>query len=873
MKENLFKKIIYFLCVIIFTIYILYRIFFTISFNLGTICLIFSILLLLVELWDCFDAYIFFFNILIPNSPKYNKPNINNISFPNVDIFIATYNEDEKIVKYTVSKCLELDYPNKNMVHIYICDDGNRKNIKELSKTLNVNYISRVNRKDFKAGNYNNAISKTSSPYIVTLDADMAPEANFLMETIPYFFSEEKVGFVQLPQSFRNPDIYQYRFNLEKEIPFEQDYFYNFINQKKSSFNAGIYCGTNAVISRKALAEVNNFSTNTLTEDLSTGMKIEANGYKGIVLDIPLVYGESVLDLEGFLKQRTRWSRGCIQILKHSNFILKKGLNIKQKLEYLSCISYWFFGIKRLIYLLAPLLFTFLNIITIDCNLKVFVALWLPSYLFRRLIIDIFSGHTHSSTWNKIYETILAPVISKEVFKELFGLKKIGFEVSPKNETLKSSYSKANIKLLCSHLTLLVLNIIGYIVCFYKFVLYSFSPIYILSLLFLLSNIFYLTVATIFDTNNRLYNVNDFKPNKVKKYSIKSIFNIFTNLTLKKNNFEVKKITGFKKVFICFSFLIFTSVCLAIPWKNIIRYGTPNLVSGSGNLYVKGSKLYNRYNEPFVLKGLSSHGLQWYSDVLTYDNLKYLRDNWGINAFRLALYTEENGYISNPSLKNKLLELTDNLIDLDMYVIIDWHILSDGDPMIHINESKDFFYEVSFKYKDCPNVIYEICNEPNNVTWEDSIKPYANEIIPIIRKNSPNSLIIVGTPNWSTYVDDIIASPLEFKNILYACHFYAGTHKTDNRNKVQKVLDNNLCVFVSEWGTTNLTGDDELSLGSSAEWIEFLDKNNISWINWSFSNKDENSAILKPVYINTSEDIDNNLTDSGKYIKSIISTK
>lgn len=873
MNSRYIKNLLYFLCVISFTVYILYRIFFTISFDLGITCLVFSLLLLIVELWDCFDAYIYFFNILIPKKKDYIKPILNDSSFPNVDIFIATYNENEKILTNTITKCLELDYPNKELIHIYVCDDGNRSHIQELAKKLNVNYISRKNRNNFKAGNYNHAINKTSSPYIVTLDADMAPEKDFLLETIPYFFSEEKIGFVQLPQSFTKPDIFQYRFNLENDIPFEQDYFYNYINIKKGTINAGIYCGTNAVFSRQALIEANYFSTNTLTEDISTSLKIESIGYKGIVLDKTLVYGESVLDFDGFIKQRTRWSRGCIQILKHSNFLFKNKLSIRQKLEYLSCISYWFFGIKRMIYFIMPLLFSMLNIITIDCNLNLFIALWIPSYLLRRFVIDLFSNHQHSSTWNKIYETILTPVVCKEVFKELLGIQKIGFEVTPKDNNIKKSYSKTNIKLLITHAFLLLLNLIGYIICLYKFVLNKFSPLYLLSLVFLLTNIFYLLIAVIFDTNNREYNVIDFVPNKVKKYSIKSIFKIFLNLNTKKHTSKNMHKYKLKKPILCGLLIIVISLLSIVPWNKIIRTGTPNLVSGSSNLYVSGTKIYNRYNEEFVLKGISSHGLQWYSDLLTYDNLKHLRDEWGINAFRLAMFTEEGGYIENPSLKQKVLEISNILIDLDMYVIIDWHILSDGDPMKHINESRDFFNEVSSLYRDCPNVIYEICNEPNNVTWEDSIKPYANEIIPIIRKNSPNSLIIVGTPTWSTEVDQVINSPLEYKNILYSCHFYAGSHKTETRNKVIKALEANLCVFVSEWGTTNLTGDTELSFDSATEWLNFLNENNISWINWSFSNKDEDASILEPVEINSPEDIDNHLTESGKYVKSLLTTK
>ena len=322
--------------------------------------------------------------------------------------------------------------------------------------------------------------------------------------------------------------------------------------------------------------------------------------------------------------------------------------------------------------------------------------------------------------------------------------------------------------------------------------------------------------------------------------------------------------------------MILILICIIAYWKapeKKILGSHNNLVSANGNLYIQGNTIYNKYNKPFVLKGLSSHGLQWYSDVLTYDNLKYLRDEWKINVFRLALYTEDNGYISNHALKDKVIELTNILIKLDMYVIIDWHILTDGDPLKYLDESKVFFNEISLRYSQSPNVLYEICNEPNHVTWEDSIKPYATKIIPIIRANSPDSIIIVGTPSWSTEVDAVINNPLEYTNVAYSCHFYSATHKSETRNKIKKAINNNLCVFVTEWGTTDLTGNKELSLDSAEEWMIFLNEYNISWINWSFSNKNESSAILRPVKINSCLDIDSNLTASGEFVKKYISTK
>lgn len=295
-------------------------------------------------------------------------------------------------------------------------------------------------------------------------------------------------------------------------------------------------------------------------------------------------------------------------------------------------------------------------------------------------------------------------------------------------------------------------------------------------------------------------------------------------------------------------------------------------VSYNGWLKVDGTQIKNEKGDNFVLQGISSHGLQWYSDILTNDNLKKLKETWDVNVFRIAMYTSEGGYISNKEeTKQKLITIANNVIDLDMYVIIDWHILSDNNPNIYKEDSKAFFEEISTLYKDTPNVIYEICNEPNGdaVTWDNDVKPYAEEIIPIIRKNSPNSLIIVGTPNWCQKLKPSVQNPLNYQNILYSCHFYAGTHKQELRDEVSYALENGLPVIISEWGTTDASGNGQVDVEESKAWIDFLKSNNISFINWSFSNKNEGSALLKSDF-NNQEDFNNYLTESGNLVKSLL---
>ena len=289
-----------------------------------------------------------------------------------------------------------------------------------------------------------------------------------------------------------------------------------------------------------------------------------------------------------------------------------------------------------------------------------------------------------------------------------------------------------------------------------------------------------------------------------------------------------------------------------------------NYVSYNGNLSLKGNNIVNEHGEIFTLQGISSHGLQWFNNLITDENIKTIK-SWGANVFRLAMYTKENGYVDNKSIYDDLIKDIDLVIENDMYVIVDWHILSDNNPNNYKAEAIEFFEKISSKYKNTPNIIYEICNEPNGGTSWDDIKSYAVDVIKTIRNNS-NNLIIVGTPTWSQDVDSVINNKIDDANTMYALHFYSGTHKEYLREKAKKALDNNIPIFVSEFGVSDASGNGGIYLDEADKWIEFIKNNNLSYINWSLSDKNESSALLKP---NSNTINDDTLSDSGKYIKSI----
>lgn len=287
-------------------------------------------------------------------------------------------------------------------------------------------------------------------------------------------------------------------------------------------------------------------------------------------------------------------------------------------------------------------------------------------------------------------------------------------------------------------------------------------------------------------------------------------------------------------------------------------------------LKVDSNKIVTESGEQVLLKGISSHGLEWYYELLTENAFKYLKKEFDINTFRIAIYPSEKFDLE--SIKLKLYPVVDKLIELDLYVIIDWHTLEEADPNVYIENSKIFFAEVSKKYSDSPNILFEICNEPNSnpVTWDNHIKPYAEKIIPIIRANSSKSIIIVGTPDYCKKVNKAADNPLNHENIVYSAHFYAGVHGKVLKDNIEYALEKEIPVLVTEWGTTDATGDGKIYEEASKQWIEFLEDKNIGYINWSFCNKKEGSAILNEKYTKEKDKVIHKyLTESGKLVKEI----
>ncbi|NED79031.1 cellulase family glycosylhydrolase [Streptomyces sp. SID11233] len=305
--------------------------------------------------------------------------------------------------------------------------------------------------------------------------------------------------------------------------------------------------------------------------------------------------------------------------------------------------------------------------------------------------------------------------------------------------------------------------------------------------------------------------------------------------------------------------------------------GTP--VGINGRLHVCGVNLCNQYDRPVQLRGMSTHGIQWFSQCYNAASMDALADDWKADLLRIAMYVQEDGYETDPAgFTDRVNGLVDMAEDRGMYALIDFHTLTPGDPNYNLDRAKTFFASVAARNADKANVIYEIANEPNGVSWS-AIKSYAEQVIPVIRAADPDAVVIVGTRGWSSLgvsdgsgESEIVNNPVAATNIMYTFHFYAASHKDNYRAAVSRAAAR-LPLFVTEFGTVSATGGGAMDRASTATWLDLLDQLKISYANWTYSDAPESSAALRPGTCDgTDYSTSGVLTESGALLKDRIST-
>lgn len=516
------KKVLMIIAVVLLTIYIVWRVFCTLPFQYGAISLICGIIMLICEILagvETISHLITTFRITEPDLPVIPEE-----MYPEVDVFIATHNEPLDVLYKTANGCKHMKYPDKKKVHIWFCDDGNRESVAKLARDMGVGYQGLANNKLAKAGNLNNALSKTSGELIATFDADMIPTRNFLIKTVPYFFlpvmkkledgtwvkrsPEEidpnyKIGFIQTPQSFYNPDLFQFNLYAEDRIPNEQDYFFREINVSRNSSNSPIYAGSNTLISREALEGVGGIATGTITEDFETGLHIQEAGYTCYATSDVYAHGLAPDTVDSLIKQRERWGRGCIFSLHRAHVFRDKKIPFKARFSYFACELYWWSYLRRFVFLLAPILFMIFNVPVIICSPLEMMIFWLPSYITTMLAMKSSTSDIRNSRWSNVVDTVMFPYLIIPLMMEAFGFRKRDFHVTEKKRAVNNN---SDAILAVPHIVLAALSLIAILKSFGQVIEYeSFGPLIVLFWLCL--NLYSLVLACFFmlgRSNSRL---------------------------------------------------------------------------------------------------------------------------------------------------------------------------------------------------------------------------------------------------------------------------------------------------------------------------------------------------------------------------------
>ncbi len=292
-------------------------------------------------------------------------------------------------------------------------------------------------------------------------------------------------------------------------------------------------------------------------------------------------------------------------------------------------------------------------------------------------------------------------------------------------------------------------------------------------------------------------------------------------------------------------------------------------VAINGTLSIQNNQIVNQHGVAPQLRGISFSwslwgGRKYYNPAV----VDWLKSDFKVSIIRAAMGVQpDHGYLQEPEQQKQLIiNVVDRAIKDGIYVLVDWH---DHHSNLHLSQSKEFFTEMAQKYHGVPNVIYEVWNEPEAISW-DTAKNYAIQVITEIRKYDPDNLIVVGSPHWDQDVDIAAADPIiGFKNIAYSFHFYASDpyHQEKLRAKADLALKKGLPLIVTEWGVGEANGNGKFDRQEVNTWMQWLEDNKLCWTNWNITDKQETTALLVPGAPDNGNWSDDQLTPAGQYIR------
>ncbi|MFP5206492.1 MAG: UDP-forming cellulose synthase catalytic subunit, partial [Acidobacteriota bacterium] len=422
--------------------------------------------LLLAEIYAFFILFLGYFQtiwplrrapVALPDSPD---------DWPHVDVLIPTYNEPLDVVRYTALGALNIDWP-ADKLHVYILDDGRRKEFEEFAFEAGIGYRTRPDNKHAKAGNINAALKAMDAPYVAIFDSDHVPTRSFLQMTMGWFLRDPKLAMLQTPHHFYSPDPFERNLQQFRIIPNEGELFYGIVQDGNDFWNASFFCGSCAVLRRTALDEIGGIATETVTEDAHTSLRMQMAGWNTAYINIPQAAGLATERLSAHVGQRIRWARGMIQVLRSDNPLFAPGLKFPQRICYFNAMGHFLYAVPRLVFLTAPLIYLLLNHTNIPGYWAGILAYALPHLTLSNVTNSRIQGDHRHSFWNEIYETVLSPYILLPTLLALISPKLGKFNVTAKGGVVKRTFFDRRIAQ--PFLVMLVFNIAGLIMAIPRF--------------------------------------------------------------------------------------------------------------------------------------------------------------------------------------------------------------------------------------------------------------------------------------------------------------------------------------------------------------------------------------------------------------------
>ncbi|MFK8250177.1 UDP-forming cellulose synthase catalytic subunit [Ancylobacter terrae] len=414
-------------------------------------------LLYMAEMYSVFMLGLSLFVVSSP-LPQRVAPPIPEDKVPTVDVFVPTYNEEPALLASTLAAAKAMDYPADKFT-VWLLDDGGtdqkceqddpagaqeaqerRRELAALCEGLGCRYLTRRRNEHAKAGNLNNGLQHSTGEIIAVFDADHAPARSFLKQTVGYFGQDEKLFLVQTPHFFINPDPLERNLDTFDHMPSENEMFYGIIQRGLDKWDAAFFCGSAALLRRKALDETGGFSGISITEDCETALELHGRGWHSVYVDTPLIAGLQPETFASFIGQRSRWAQGMYQILRFRFPPGKRGLSLPQRLCYMSSTLFWFFPISRMIFLISPLFYLLFSLEIFNASGAEFLA-YTSTYMIVNLLMQNYLYGRYRWPWiSELYEFIQSVYLFPALLSVMANPKKPTFKVTAKGETMDESH-------------------------------------------------------------------------------------------------------------------------------------------------------------------------------------------------------------------------------------------------------------------------------------------------------------------------------------------------------------------------------------------------------------------------------------------------